>query len=301
MNDQTKGSYLTGIGGVVALVILGYIAIGQGLNLSGIFVGTFAGVFGILGVCCFIKPDFFGPLLKQLFENVIDSFAEDKKQTQIQKQINPKYSPMGVVQKGNMNVTYNINNQPSQQKNEAKTKPKVEPKEFCKDLEKLKRAIESGKTSLPKTLADEITKKASNKIVEFDPKGISLLQEIIQKFANNDLWDASHQLLIFLLNQEREQPGTIAGIFNRSLIGHLWWMSEKDKYAVLACEVLVYADPESAVRCICQNLKTSNPVFVAGIGGYNLFPIKERIFERMEKADESSPLYQQLSQIYERI
>lgn len=99
MKKKTKDAYLAGIFGVMAGAIFAVVAMNSS-NLASQIVWVFAVIFGGLGIGCFVQPDFFGPLLNKIMDNIRKN-NEGTSQTQYQ----PKKSPMTNIRGKNNKVT----------------------------------------------------------------------------------------------------------------------------------------------------------------------------------------------------
>ncbi|NJL43710.1 MAG: hypothetical protein HC945_00045 [Nitrosarchaeum sp.] len=96
--------YVAGSIGILCLLIFGIIAINQGWNLSGQILGSIGIFFGLLGGGCFLKPEIFGPILNQIFENI----AKNSGDTYSQKQHHTKNSNQVQTKNGRVNITQNF-------------------------------------------------------------------------------------------------------------------------------------------------------------------------------------------------
>ncbi|MBE3121993.1 MAG: hypothetical protein IMZ58_07285 [Thermoplasmata archaeon] len=101
MDKIRKNSYVSGMIGIIILGIFVPMSINAGWNVTGQILGLVGIIFGALGLGCFIKPDFFGPILTQIFENLSDNTQSSESRKYEQKQNKPVNSPQVHVEKIN--------------------------------------------------------------------------------------------------------------------------------------------------------------------------------------------------------
>jgi len=106
MDKTRRNSYVSGVIGIIILGIFVPMAINAGWNVTGQTLGVIGLVFGILGLGCFIKPDFFGPILTQIFENLSKNTESSETRKNEQHQNKPSKSPQIQAEKSNVNIYY---------------------------------------------------------------------------------------------------------------------------------------------------------------------------------------------------
>lgn len=108
MDEDTKSGYVAGVISILFCTLLLIVAVNSGWNITGQMLGGFGLVFGILGVGSFWKPTIIGPITSQILDNMARNVEEQNKDTRQQNQYNPKNSPQGYTEKGNVTINQEI-------------------------------------------------------------------------------------------------------------------------------------------------------------------------------------------------
>ena len=99
MDNAKRYSYVVAIGSILIFLVLIIIVISTGINQTSYVVIALGAFFGSLGINCFVQPNFFGPVFKQLFKNIAHNAESKGENTTIytQQQTNPGDSPQDMV------------------------------------------------------------------------------------------------------------------------------------------------------------------------------------------------------------
>lgn len=108
MDEETTSGYVAGVISILLCILLTIVAVNSGWNITGQVLGSFGLIFAVLGFGSFWKPNIFGPITSQILENIARNAEEQNNRTHKQNQHNPKNSPQGYTEKGNVTINQEI-------------------------------------------------------------------------------------------------------------------------------------------------------------------------------------------------